>query len=573
MTRRSAALWLLAVVLPAGSAARPAWAGCGEARPSLAGVTTAEGLVVGPDGTLYFSQPFVGPNSEYLGRHRPPYDRPPELHWAQLGGNALGITLDPQRNVLYAGSRTLKKLLKVSLDDVPAVSVLAEAEEGINGLTLGDDGAVYYSDQGGGHLYRVTAEGTKTRVTTSPLPEPNGLAFGPDKQLYVVSWTSFEVMRLTLAGGVESQRGLFATLPQVKGDGIAFDAQGHVYVTAASTLYEISPDGAQVTPLGRTPGANIEFGTGALGCADMYIAGNGQGIRLFRHDTPGLDVPWHRRGPEPSASAAAAPQIAFPGQYAPTPAAWRFPAAPNGCSRFVGEERACFESVALDFGRLGRFAGANRELGPAPPRSPRVVFFGDSITDNWSRAGFGGFFPGKPYVNRGIGGQTTAQMLLRFRPDVIALQPAAVVILAGTNDVAGNAGPVSLDTIEQNLATFAELARLHHIQVVLASLLPVSDDKRDRSGHALVRTTDRPPATLQSLNTWLADYARRNGHVYLDYFSAVAGPDGAFKPELNDDGLHPNAAGYAVMAPLAEKAIAMALRGRRGVPRSARGPG
>jgi lysophospholipase L1-like esterase len=268
--------------------------------------------------------------------------------------------------------------------------------------------------------------------------------------------------------------------------------------------------------------------------------------------------------PAPSPSAAPPPQIAFPGQYAAPPSEWRFPVFPSGCRRFSGEDKAaCLEFIASDFGRLSRFAGANKALAAPRTGEMRVVFFGDSITDNWSRAPFGGFFPGKPYVNRGIGGQTTAQMLVRFRPDVIALQPRVVVILAGTNDLSGNAGPVALEQIEQNLATMAELAKLHGVRVVLASLLPVSDDKRDAAGQPLVRTKGRPTATLRALNAWMADYARANGHAYLDYFTAVADGAGLLKPDLNDDGLHPNAAGYALMAPLAENAIAQAVAGRR----------
>jgi acyl-CoA thioesterase-1 len=259
-----------------------------------------------------------------------------------------------------------------------------------------------------------------------------------------------------------------------------------------------------------------------------------------------------------------APQIAFPGQYAPSPAEWKFPVWPKGCARFEGTEKAeCLDFVAADFGRLSRYASANAALVKKRPGETRVVFFGDSITDNWSKPGYGGFFPGKPYLNRGIGGQTTAQMLVRFRADVIALEPSAVVILAGTNDIAGNAGPVSLESIEQNITTMAELARLHGIRVVLASLLPIADDKLDAQGIAIRRSVDRPPDTLKALNTWLAGFAASQGHVLLDYSSPVAGSGGFLRSDLNDDGLHPNAAGYALMAPLAERAIAQALEARR----------
>jgi lysophospholipase L1-like esterase len=254
------------------------------------------------------------------------------------------------------------------------------------------------------------------------------------------------------------------------------------------------------------------------------------------------------------------PQVAFPGQYAAPPADRKYPAWPKGCARFEGEERAtCLDVVASDFGGLYRYAAANAALAAPEPGETRVVFFGDSTTDNWSKAGFGGFFSGKPYVNRGIGGQTTAQMLLRFRADVIELRPKAVVILAGTNDVAGNAGPSTPGQIQDNLAGMAELARGHGIRVVLASLLPVSDDKQDTNGRTLRRTTDRPTATLRDVNRWLETYARQNGHVYLDYWSATADAAGLLRSDLNDDGLHPNARGYAVMAPLAEKAITLAL--------------
>lgn len=254
---------------------------------------------------------------------------------------------------------------------------------------------------------------------------------------------------------------------------------------------------------------------------------------------------------------------AFPGQHAWAPADWIYPVWPSGCARFIGDDRAaCLDWVAADFGRLSRYAAANALLGPPDPAAPRVVFFGDSITDGWSNPAAGAFFPGKPYVNRGIGGQTTTQMLLRFRDDVIALRPRVVVILAGTNDVAGNSGPTSPATIQGNLSSMAELAGLHGIKVVLASILPVADDKRDELGLPRVQTVRRPPAALLALNRWLAGYAREKGHVYLDYASAMTDASGALQTELNNDGLHPNAKGYEVMAPLAERAIAEALARR-----------
>jgi lysophospholipase L1-like esterase len=264
---------------------------------------------------------------------------------------------------------------------------------------------------------------------------------------------------------------------------------------------------------------------------------------------------------EPQAAAVSAPAVAFPGQWAPSPVEWKYPVWPKGCARFEGPERiSCLEFVSFDYGRLSRFAAANAELPAAKPGETRVVFFGDSITDGWSRPDSGGFFPGRPYVNRGIGGQTTAQMLVRFRPDVIALEPRAVVILAGTNDVAGNSGDTTVESIQDNLSSMAELARARGIRVVLASLLPVSDDKKDASGLPITRTRQRPPEVLQALNRWLSGYAARNRHVYLDYYTAMADAKGFLRAELNDDGLHPNSRGYAVMAPLAERAIAEALK-------------
>lgn len=261
--------------------------------------------------------------------------------------------------------------------------------------------------------------------------------------------------------------------------------------------------------------------------------------------------------------APAASQSAFPGQYAPRPTDWKYPVWPSGCARFQGQERSdCLEFVASDYGNLARYAAANEALAAPKAGEARVVFFGDSITDGWSNPASGGFFPGRPYVNRGIGGQTTAQMLVRFRADVLELKPKVVVILAGTNDVAGNSGRTTTQAIEANFEDMAELARAHGIRVVLASLLPVTDDAKDANGAPINRTKDRPPATLRELNRWLEDYARRNGQVYLDYASAMADGRWMLRPELTRDGLHPNAAGYAIMAPLAEKAIGRALAAR-----------
>jgi lysophospholipase L1-like esterase len=255
--------------------------------------------------------------------------------------------------------------------------------------------------------------------------------------------------------------------------------------------------------------------------------------------------------------------MAFPGQWAPPPTAQKYSGSPKTCwTRLTdpAERAACLETMVKDFPKLARFAAANAALAPAARGQRRVVFFGDSITDNWSKPSYGGFFPGKPYVNRGIGGQTTGQMLLRFRPDVLALQPRAVVILAGTNDLSGNTGPVSPETIENNLANMIELARAHKIGVAVASLLPVCDCKSGPDGKPIPRTQDRPPASILALNRRLRALASKHKIAYLDYFAAVVDGKGALKAELTDDGLHPNAAGYAVMRPLVEKVIAQIAR-------------
>lgn len=213
-----------------------------------------------------------------------------------------------------------------------------------------------------------------------------------------------------------------------------------------------------------------------------------------------------------------------------------------------------------DWAQLGRYREANAKSAAPAKGEERVVFMGDSITEGWSSPQFGGFFPGKPYINRGISAQTTPQMVVRFRPDVIALDPKVVVILAGTNDLAGNTGPILLEETEGNLATMAELAKAHGIRVVLSSVMPVSDAVANPSGGNFVRTQQRPPDKIITLNQWMKKYAEEHGHIYLDYFSAMVDEKGWLKTDLTYDGLHPNAQGYMVMAPLAEKAIRQALQ-------------
>jgi acyl-CoA thioesterase I len=205
-----------------------------------------------------------------------------------------------------------------------------------------------------------------------------------------------------------------------------------------------------------------------------------------------------------------------------------------------------------DFGQLARYRDADASLKPPPTGENRVVFFGDSITDMWKLEEY---FPGKPYINRGIGGQTTPQMLVRFREDVIDLQPKVVVILAGTNDIAGNTGPMRLEDIEANYASFAELARAHDIRVVFSSVLPVHNYTPNSQNFF----AQRSPEKILELNRWLKTYCAANGFVYLHYFSAMVDDKGLLKRGLADDGLHPNLAGYKLMAPLAEAAIEKAL--------------
>jgi lysophospholipase L1-like esterase len=236
------------------------------------------------------------------------------------------------------------------------------------------------------------------------------------------------------------------------------------------------------------------------------------------------------------------------------------PAPASSCPEMATALTALMRNDARvrDWANLARYREANRSLTPAAAGTARVVFMGDSITDSWPQPRFGEFFTGKPYVGRGISGQTTPQMLVRFRPDVIDLKPKAVVILAGTNDIAGNTGPISNEEIQGNLASMAELAKTHGIRVVLSSILPVSAYHTTPTG--VPQTTARPMDRIRTLNDWMKKYAAVEKHVYLDYFSAMVDDKGLLREELSADDLHPNAKGYAVMAPLAEAAILQALR-------------
>jgi lysophospholipase L1-like esterase len=251
--------------------------------------------------------------------------------------------------------------------------------------------------------------------------------------------------------------------------------------------------------------------------------------------------------------------VSFAQAQAQTPA----PPKPAGDSAGLAEAKARLEAQERrlnDWPDLARYRDANAKVTARAEGEQRVVFMGDSITDLWVQPRFGGFFPGKPYIGRGISGQTTPQMLVRFRADVIALRPLVVVILAGTNDLAGNTGPITVEETEGNLASMAELARANGIRVVLSSVLPVSNYGHDREGNPVDMRIKRPPEKILELNAWIRKYAAVNDQVYLDYFPAMADVHGLLKKELSEDGLHPNAAGYAVMAPLAEKAVQSALR-------------
>ncbi len=206
------------------------------------------------------------------------------------------------------------------------------------------------------------------------------------------------------------------------------------------------------------------------------------------------------------------------------------------------------QQLLTDFPWLARFREDDAKLGLPAPGENRVVFMGDSITEGWH---LDQSFPGKPYINRGISGQTTQQMLVRFRQDVIHLEPKVVVIFAGTNDIAGNTGPETLQQIEDNLASMADLATANHIRVVLCSITPAFDYPWQRGL--------TPAPKIDAINAWMKGYAADKGYVYVDFHSAMKDAEDGLPPSLSHDGVHPNPAGYAIMAPLAEAGIEKAL--------------
>jgi lysophospholipase L1-like esterase len=230
------------------------------------------------------------------------------------------------------------------------------------------------------------------------------------------------------------------------------------------------------------------------------------------------------------------------------------PAAPaqpqNAQSQGVDGYRNAHEKQLLtDFGFLARYRDANAQLPPAQPDDKRVVFMGDSITESWH---LDQSFSGKPYINRGISGQTTPQMLVRFRQDVLELKPKVVIILAGTNDVAGNTGPMTAEQTEGNIQSMAQLAAANGIRVVLCSILPANH-------YGWAPTVQGAADKILAINTWIKSYAASQGYSYVDYHSAMKNAQNGLSPELSKDGVHPLPAGYAIMAPLADAGIAKAL--------------
>ena len=248
------------------------------------------------------------------------------------------------------------------------------------------------------------------------------------------------------------------------------------------------------------------------------------------------------------------------------------PAYSQLVDEFIQEDNSCCLPVFAqrlvnqlkDWNQLSRYQAENKELQKKPNDPKRIVFMGDSITDFWKLAEY---FPGKPYVNRGISGQTTPQMLVRMYPDVIVHKPAAMVVLAGINDVSQNTGPATAEMVEQNIMAMTDIAKQNGIKVVLCSVLPINDYgfyKAKASGKLPSYMKDpvtatHPPEDVLELNNWMKSYAKKVDAIYVDYFSAMVDEKGFLKENLSEDGIHPNAEGYGIMTKIIEKAIEKAL--------------
>ena len=209
------------------------------------------------------------------------------------------------------------------------------------------------------------------------------------------------------------------------------------------------------------------------------------------------------------------------------------------------------DSKSLDWANLARYEDDNLKVGLPKKDERRVVFMGDSITEEWSNL-YPEYFTEKGYINRGIGGQTTPQMLIRFKPDVVDLKPEIVVILAGTNDIAGNTGPSNAKMITDNIFSMAEIAKAYQMKVVLSSILPVYE-------YDWAREIKDPPSTIQAVNDALKQYASNHGLIYLDYFSSMVDERQGLNSDYTSDGVHPNESGYILMSSLAEEVLSELL--------------